>query len=245
MAVGPDTLHTLGLSIGDAIDVGDPVRHMEVVGVALFPTEVHAGFDQGVWLWPDDYDAVAGAAGEEDIERWVGVRFADGSVAAGLQGLQETAQRYQASAGPADLPPELLNLQDVRPLPRLLAAFLALLALAALLHVLVTTTRVRAHEFAVLRALGITRWGTRVVINVQGSALFLVGLVVGGPVGVAAGRVGWRLIAERVPLDDAAPMAAVALAVLLPAVLLVAQLVAYGPGRIVGRLRTAEVLRTE
>jgi ABC-type antimicrobial peptide transport system permease subunit len=127
----------------------------------------------------------------------------------------------------------------------LLAAFLALLALAALLHVLVTTTRVRAHEFAVLRALGVTRWGTRVVINVQGTALFLIGLLLGAPIGVAAGRVGWRLIAERVPLDDATPMAAVALAVLLPAVLVVAQVVAYGPGRLVGRLRTAEVLRTE
>jgi hypothetical protein len=40
-------------------------------------------------------------------------------------------------------------------------------------------------------------------------------------------------------------MAAVALALLLPSVLMVAQVIAYGPGRLVGRLRTAEVLRTE
>ena len=40
-------------------------------------------------------------------------------------------------------------------------------------------------------------------------------------------------------------MAVVALAALLPAVLVVAQVVAYGPGRLVGRLRAAEVLRTE
>jgi hypothetical protein len=245
VAVGPDTLETLGLGIGDAIHVGDPAQTMTVVGVVLFPSEVHAGFDQGVWLWPDDYDAVAGAAEEDDVERWVAVRFADGSEASGLAALRETAERHQASAGPADIPPELLNLRDVRPLPRLLAAFLALLALAALLHVLVTTTRVRAHEFAVLRALGLTRWGTRIVINVQGTALFLLGLLLGTPVGVAAGRVGWRLIAERVPLDDASPMAAVALALLLPSVLMVAQVIAYGPGRLVGRLRTAEVLRTE
>jgi hypothetical protein len=245
VALGPDTLRTLGLGVGDEIEVGDPAQPMTVVGVALFPTEVHAGFDQGVWLSPDDYDVLATAAGAESVERWVAVRFADETLEEGLAGLQATAERYEGFSGPADVPPELLNLQDVQVLPRLLAAFLAVLALAALLHVLVTTARVRAHEFAVLRALGITRWGTRVVINVQGTAVFVIGLVLGAPIGIAAGRVGWRLIAERVPLEEASPMAFVALAALLPAVLVVAQVVAYGPGRLVGRLRAAEVLRTE
>ncbi len=246
VALGPDTLRTLGVSVGDRIDVGDPARRMTVVGVALFPTEVHAGFDQGVWLAPEDYDELSSASSEpESLERWIAVRFEDGSLDAGLAGLQETAERYQGFAGPADIPPELSNLQDVRPLPRLLAAFLAVLALAALLHALVTTARVRSHEFAVLRALGLTRWGTRIVINVQSTAVFLLGLVVGTPVGIAAGRVAWRLIAERVPLEDVGPVAVVALVALIPVVVAVAQLVAYAPGRLVGRLRTAEVLRTE
>jgi hypothetical protein len=197
-----------------------------------------------VWLTPIDYNAVRSVE-EEDVERAVGVRFADGASDAELAGLQEVADRYQGFAGPAEIPPELANLRDVRPLPRLLAAFLAALAIAALLHVLVTTTRVRAHEFAVLRALGVTRGGTRIVVNVQGTAVFLIGLVLGAPLGVAAGRVGWRLIAERVPLDEASPWAAVAIAVLVPVALVVAQVVALGPGHRVARLRAAEVLRTE
>jgi len=244
VAVGPDTLRALDLHIGDPIDVGDPPLSLTIVGAALFPTEVHAGFDDGVWLTPIDYNAVRSVE-EEDVERAVGVRFANGASDAELAGLQEVADRYQGFAGPAEIPPELANLRDVRPLPRLLAAFLAALAIATLLHVLVTTTRVRAHEFAVLRALGVTRGGTRIVVNVQGTAVFLIGLVLGAPLGVAAGRVGWRLIAERVPLDEASPWAAVAIAVLVPVALVVAQVVALGPGHRVARLRAAEVLRTE
>ena len=126
-----------------------------------------------------------------------------------------------------------------------MGGFLAVLAVAALLHVLVSSTRARSHDFAVLRAIGVTRRGTHLVLNVQGVAVFVAGLVVGAPLGVAAGRVGWRLIADRVPLGQVSPFAALALAVLVPAALLVSQLVAVAPGRRLRRLRPAEVLRSE
>ena len=244
VGVGPDTLRALDLRIGDPITVGDRPLSLTIVGAALFPAEVHAGFDEGVWLTPVDYDAVRSTE-EEDTERTVGVRFADGGTDAELTDLQQVADQHEGFAGPADIPPELANLRDVRPLPRLLAAFLAALAIAALLHALVTTTRVRAHEFAVLRALGLTRGGTRVVVNLQGTAIFLIGLLLGVPLGVAAGRVGWGLIAERVPLDEASPWAAVAIAALVLVALVVAQVVALGPGHRAARLRVAEILRTE
>lgn len=243
VAVGPETARSLEIRIGDTIDVGDPRLPLEVVGTALFPTDVHAGFDQGVWIAPADFDTISPS--DESVERFIAVRFAKGATEEELAALQAVAEPYSGSAGPADVPPELTSLRDVLPIPKVLAAFLALLALAALLHVLITTTRVRAHEFAVLRALGFTRWGTRVVVNVQGTAVFLTGLVLGAPLGVAVGRVGWRLIAERVPLEQVSPFAAVAIAALIPAALVVAQVVAFGPGRRVARLRAGEVLRTE
>jgi ABC-type lipoprotein release transport system permease subunit len=244
IAIGPDTARSLGVAIGDTIGVGTPPVLLMVVGLALFPAEVHAGFDQGAWLTPADYDTVKPPA-DESTERVIAVRFAEGAERRGLTALQSAAAPYQGFAGPAELPPELANLRHVRPIPKLLAGFLATLALAALLHVQVTTTRVRAHDFAVLRALGFTRWGTRVVINVQGTAVFLTGLVLGTPIGVAAGRVGWRLIAERVPLEQSSPMAAVAIAALVPVALVVAQVVAFGPGRQVVRQNPGQVLRAE
>ena len=52
-------------------------------------------------------------------------------------------------------PQDVLNLRNVRPLPRALAAFLVLLGVAALGHALVTSVRRRRHELAVLRADGL------------------------------------------------------------------------------------------
>ena len=78
-----------------------------------------------------------------------------------------------------------------------------------------------------------------------GDAAGLALAALAAPLGVAVGRVGWRLIAERVPLEQVSPFAAVAIAALIPAALVVAQVVAFGPGRRVARLRPGEVLRTE
>ncbi|MDP1803894.1 MAG: hypothetical protein Q8K72_01885, partial [Acidimicrobiales bacterium] len=227
VALGPQTAEDLGLAIGDTVPVGPDGLPLRMVGLALFPSDVHAEFDEGLWLDPADL-AIVGA----DPERSLAVRLApDVSPAQGIAALQEVADPIGAVALPAEVPPELRNLRDVLPLPRWLAGFLAVLAVTAALHVLLASTRARRRDFAVLRTLGMTRGGTRLVLNVQGLALFAVGLGAGLPLGVATGRVAWRLIASSVPLDVVSPFAALALTALVPATLLVSQLVAAGPGR--------------
>ena len=214
------------------------------MGTALFPSDIHAGFDEGAWLVPDDADLLPPA--DPYADTFLGVRLDDD--ADGAAAVAALARIVEPSGGAAvvqEQPPELVNLRDVVPLPRWVGGFLAVLAVAALLHVLVSSTRARSHDFAVLRAIGVTRRGTHLVLKVQGVAVFVAGLVVGAPLGVAAGRVGWRLIADRVPLGQVSPFAALALAVLVPAALLVSQLVAVAPGRRLRRLRPAEVLRSE
>jgi ABC-type antimicrobial peptide transport system permease subunit len=133
----------------------------------------------------------------------------------------------------------------VKTLPRLLAAFLVLLGVGALGHVLATSARRRRHDFAVLRALGLSRTGSRVVLNAQGTVIGLVGLVLGIPAGIVLGRVAWGLVAESVPLEVVQPVAVLATLILVPAALIVANGLALWPGRRVARLRPAEVLRSE
>jgi ABC-type lipoprotein release transport system permease subunit len=116
---------------------------------------------------------------------------------------------------------------------------------AALTHVLLTSARRRRRDFAVLRALGLTRRGGRVVLNSQGTAIGIVELLVGVPLGIAAGRTGWDRVAESVPLQAVPPFAAVAVLLLVPVALVVANAVAVWPGRRVARLRPAQVLRSE
>jgi ABC-type lipoprotein release transport system permease subunit len=244
VALGPRTLETTHHHLGDTILVGDPPQRLRVVGTALFPNDVHAQFDEGLWLVPQDYDRIAPTKAP-DIDRTLVLRVDPGTTDQVLNTARGALARWAPDGGPADVPPELTTLHGVLPLPRLLAAFLAALALAALVHVLVSTTRLRAGEFAVLRALGFTRRATRLVLNVQATTVFVVGLLFGAPLGVAVGRVGWTFIADRVPLSVVPPLALVATLALIPATLLLAQALALGPGRRLGRLRTAEVLRAE
>ncbi|MDP1818550.1 MAG: hypothetical protein Q8K58_01480 [Acidimicrobiales bacterium] len=79
----------------------------------------------------------------------------------------------------------------------------------------------------------------------QGTAIFVTGLALGIPLGVALGRTGWGLVADSVPLDQVAPFAMATVMLLVPVALLAAQVVAYAPGRRVARMHAAEVLRTE
>ena len=147
--------------------------------------------------------------------------------------------------GPADLPPELVNLRNVRGLPTLLAGFLALLAIAALGHVLATSVRRRRHEFAVLRALGVTRRGVRLILSAQGTAIGVAGILLGIPLGLAVGRMGWQAVTGQVPLLYESPFGVLAVVAVVPIAIAVANLLAVWPGRRAAKLRPAEVLRAE
>jgi ABC-type lipoprotein release transport system permease subunit len=133
----------------------------------------------------------------------------------------------------------------VRVVPKLLMGFLALLAAAAVAHVLATSVRRRRRDFAMLRALGMTRRSTRSIINLQGTAVAIAGLVVGIPVGIFVGRIGWHLIANRVPLRYVQPLALVAMIVVVPAALVLVNILALAPGRRAARLQPAQVLHAE
>jgi hypothetical protein len=249
VVVGPATGEDANATIGDVVVMGANKARARVVGHALFPQDVHAEFDEGVWLTaaglkqagiPKDANGLPQRA-----EEALAVRFAPGvDHEAALTKLGEDLGEDFAGS-PAETPPELSNLRRVRSLPIVLAVFLALLAFAALLHVLMTVARTRRGDFAVLRALGMTRRATRGVFNVQGTVIATIGLLFGIPLGVALGRTVWRLIAESVPLEDVSNHALVALVVIVAATLVVANVLALWPGRRAARLQPAEVLRSE
>jgi ABC-type antimicrobial peptide transport system permease subunit len=143
------------------------------------------------------------------------------------------------------VPVELVNLRNVRTLPVVLAVFLALLAVAAASHALLTSARARRKEFAILRAIGMTRRGMRAVLNSQATTIAALGLLVGVPIGVILGRLAWGLVAGRVPLQDVPPLPALGIVILLPCVAVIAIVIALVPSRRVTRLGAAQVLRAE
>ena len=92
----------------------------------------------------------------------------------------------------ARLPSELANLERVRALPWALAAFLAVVALLAIGHAVISTVRLRRRDLAVLRTLGLVDRQLSALVRWQGSTFAAIGLVFGMPLGLVAGRVVWQ-----------------------------------------------------
>jgi putative ABC transport system permease protein len=79
----------------------------------------------------------------------------------------------------------------------------------------------------------------------QASTMLLIALAVGLPLGVAAGRWAWTVVAEQLG-TVAEPVTPLGLVLLtIPAGLLLANLVAALPARVASRLKPATVLRSE
>ncbi|MDQ1481630.1 MAG: putative transport system permease protein [Actinomycetota bacterium] len=248
-AIGPATARDLHVGVGDTITVGAARYPVKVVGEALFPSDVHAGFDQGLWLDPKGFVASAppvDLAKQQGPERFVAVRFSSKvSSAAATATLTRTLGNTVLGVSSADVPIELVNLRNVQTLPVVLAIFLALLAVAAMWHVLMTSARVRKRELAVLRAIGLTRRGTRAVLSAQATAIATAGLIVGVPVGIVVGRLAWTVVTGRVPLENVPPWPVIGIVLLVPAAIVIANVVAVLPSRRAVRLRPAQILRAE
>jgi len=248
-AIGPATAKDLHVGVGDTVAVGASHTRVRIVGEALFPSDVHSEFDEGIWLAPQQFDTVIpaiGTKGSQSDGRVIAVRFASGTSSNnGVQHLQSALGPLATDIEPSDEPDELVNLRNLQTLPDVLAIFLGLIAVAALGSVLLSCAHRRSHEFAVLRALGMTRRNIRAILNSQGTAIGLFGLVIGIPLGIGVGRLGWKAIAERVPLSEVPPLALTAALLLIPAAIVAANLLALWPGRVALSHDPATVLRAE
>ena len=109
----------------------------------------------------------------------------------------------------------------------------------------VVSGRRRRHDFAILKALGLVRRQISEIGAWQVTTLAGLSLLAGLPVGVAAGRWAWQLFGAGlgIPADDIVPVPLVLL--MVPAVLLIANAVAWWPGRSAARVSPAQALRTE
>ncbi len=149
-----------------------------------------------------------------------------------------------AGALPVQRPAEIVNYQSMGSTPVVLASGLAAGAVVALALALTGTVRARRRDLALLKTLGFTRRQLAVTLTWQASATAVVGIVVGVPLGIAAGRQLWLLFARNI---DVVPQPSVPLSVLFVALaaLLLANLVAAVPGQIAAATPAATILRQD
>jgi ABC-type lipoprotein release transport system permease subunit len=246
VVLGPSTERDLGAKIGDDVTLAAG-RTFRVVGTGLFPADVHAQFDEGAWVVPEDWYGLAqGELGGGNDLVAVAVRFASPDHAeAKIAALGALVGGGAEAVGPVDVPEELVNLHQVRALPAVLAAFLAFVGVAAVAYGLFSSVRRRRRDFAVLAALGVTRRGAGLIVAAQAIVVAVVGAAVGVPAGLVVGRTGWRAIAERVPLVFRSPVHLGTVVVVVPLALVGGLLLAAWPARRAARIRAAAVLRAE
>ena len=250
LVLAPKTLSALHTHVGARIELTGSRKHAvayTVVGSGLVPTGPHNGYADGGWITQHGYDrlfrgfkfhvilvTLAPSARHGDTPR---------SLAAAVTKTDPTLHGVQF--GRPDPIPEVAELREVERLPLLLGLFLALLAIGAVGHALATAVRRRSHDFAVLRALGLSQQQCRWIVVTQASVLAVIGVLFGVPLGLATGRSVWRVVADYTPIEYVPPMAALALLLIAPGALLFANLLAAWPGRRAARLRIAHILRAE
>ncbi|MCU1463432.1 MAG: hypothetical protein JWO37_3507 [Acidimicrobiales bacterium] len=142
-------------------------------------------------------------------------------------------------------PAEVENVWRVRALPTQLAAVLALLAAATLAHTLVTSVRARRRDLAVLKTIGFVHREVLSTVAWQAFVLTAIPIAVGLPLGIAGGRWAWTTLADRMGVAARPVVPVLAVLASVPAVLVVASVVAALAGRSAGRVRPALALRAE
>ena len=122
---------------------------------------------------------------------------------------------------------------------------LLFMAVATLVHVLVTSVQKRRRDLAILKTLGFVRRQVRGTVAWQATSLTLVALAVGFPVGIAAGRWIWTAFAGSLGVVSAPAVRVLVLILAIPIAIVAANLIAALPARAAARTKPALVLRAE
>jgi len=251
IALGTHTLEHLHKRLGDRVhvDIGTGRRlSMRVVGRTVTPlTYSDARLGEGAFI---TYDSIRrlDPSGEAVASSDAVVRWAAGTDRVAKR---RVFTRLSQVAGrslvvlPTEKPTDIVNFGRVQSMPLLLGAVLALLGAATLTHTLVTAIGRRRRDLAVLKTIGFVRGQVTSTVAWQATTMVSIALLVGMPIGVALGRWAWTLLAGQLGVvsEPVTPLPPVLL--VIPATLLVANLVSVVPGWLAGRIRPAVALRAE
>lgn len=139
----------------------------------------------------------------------------------------------------------LRNVERIRELPYVMAAIVALLAVASLVHALVLSVTRNRRVLGMLKGLGFTKRQIGGAVAWHATSYAVAATAIALPFGVIAGRWGWRLVADSLGVPDVPVLPLVVIAVVIVALVLLANLAAAYPGWRAGRLSTAAALRSE
>lgn len=260
IVLGTSTIRAVHAKVGDTINatVNERLRPMRIVGRAVFPpmgrgSFTPTGLGEGAMLTASSF--APQFLQPDDLYNFMLIRLRPGTSRAAFgRRLQAFLAASVPGCGdqvgacfprPLERPADIANYARVRATPLILAGLLAVIAAAMIGHAQLTSVRRRRHDLAILKTLGFIRRQVTATIAWQATTFAAIALLVGLPVGVAAGRWVWTAFADQLGVPTEPLVSVPKILLSIPATLLLANLIAAIPGRIASRAEPAVILRTE
>lgn len=149
---------------------------------------------------------------------------------------------YRSSTSLAVAPTSLINFGEAVNFPLIFGAMLAVVGAATLAHLLIVSVARRRREIGLLKVLGFVNRQVASAVAWQATAIALIGIIIGIPLGVAAGEAIWNAFANNL---GAVPVSVVPIwlvGALVAGVVVVANLLAIGPALVATRSKPARLL---
>ena len=266
--LGPVTARELGKKVGDRVRIGIApyTRTVVITGTVTLPSfgvgaADHPGLGRGVMVSQATLQAAMGQAPGQRPAVTEALPVLPSAVAIDLAQGTTGAQRAAlvsriVSANPDGTPggsyelsharaSAVVNTEQMGGQPLALAVGLAVAAVLSLALTVLSLVRRRRRELALLKALGMTRGQVRAVIAWQTTLMLAIAVLVGGPLGIAAGRLAWRAFAGSLGVVPIVEVPVAALVTGLAALVLAGNLLASLPATAAARTRPATDLRAE
>ena len=262
--IGELTLQQLGKSIGDTVRVGTgpTARMLKVVGTVTLPSlgvtlSDHVSLGHGAMLPESTLLSIldlgsfntAPAEAFSAIPSTVAIDLDPGTRPQAVVNRILAADPGGVPGGvyqvPRVLGAAIVNAGQMGSQPVALAIALAAGVLLSLMATVLAAARRRRRELALLKALGLTRGQMRSIVTVQTLVLLLIALIIGIPLGIAAGHLLWTNFAASLGVIPVivVPVEAVALGLL--ALLVVGTVLGSVPASVAAATPTTLVLRAE
>jgi ABC-type lipoprotein release transport system permease subunit len=254
IVLGSDTLHRLHRHVGQTVQTATPSGRLtlHIVGRMIAPSigdlfTNHLG--DGGWVSGATARRVSAAAPANPnglpptVFTLFAVRYAPGASP------QEAFASLKHDFGPTVLRPlpaeDVVNLQSVNRLPLVLAGLVALLGIATLANTLVSSVRRRRRDLATLKTIGFVRRQISALIAWQATTFCIVALIIGIPLGIAAGRWTWNVVASGIGAVSPPTVPTLLIVLSIPVTLALGNLIALLPAWAAARVTPAIVMRNE
>jgi predicted lysophospholipase L1 biosynthesis ABC-type transport system permease subunit len=161
----------------------------------------------------------------------------------GTAALAALSRDYPSQVSFPHPPTDLVNFGEAVNFPLIFGLIVVLFGVATLLNMLLSSLNRRRQEMGLLKSLGFVRHQIALWVSWQTTTVAAVGIVLGVPLGIAAGRLVWNAFASNLGVVAVPVVTAWVVAAIAVGTLVVANLLAVGPALVASRARAAPCSR--